>query len=133
MIKTLLSSSLLVAILTGCGSDSSSSSSEPIDYDGAYNMSALSTTKLDYKGEPCGNAFGTMYIDDSEVSGRLIDTWGQTYNLIGDVSRSGDVIGGFAVSGTNIATFEGHLSGDTGRGTWEDIGQCEGTWEATKN
>ena len=135
MIKVLLSLSLLIIILTGCSGTSSSSfePTEPIDYDGTYNLSALSTTPLDINGDPCGDASGTIDVDDSKISGTIIDTWGITYDVNGDISSGGDVFGGFARAGSNVATFEGSFSGDTGSGTWVDVGQCEGEWEATKN
>jgi hypothetical protein len=123
--------SILVSalFLFGCGgSDSSSSFS---DLNGNYNLAATSTTDQDVYGGSCGNAEGTMTVNDSSLSGTLIDTWGNMYDILGEIDNNGNISGGFALSQGNVATFSGTISGNTLTGTWSDIYQCSGDWQAT--
>jgi hypothetical protein len=117
-------------ILAGCGGSGSSSS--VADFNGNYNLAATSTTAKDIFGGVCGNAAGTMIATDGRLSGTLIDTWGNMFGILGEVDSKGTVSGGFALSEGNVATFSGTISGNTATGTWTDIYQCAGDWQATK-
>ena len=126
----------LISVLSGCSSGSSPDSSTATtttDFDGSYDITATATTPFDSSGGTCVNASGFWTIDSGEISGSVIDDRGETYTISGNVQSNGDVLGGFALSGNNAASFEGVISGNTGSGTWLDIFQCAGNWQATKN
>lgn len=117
-------------ILFGCGGSGSSSS--VTDFNGNYNLAATSMTANDIYGGLCGNAAGTMTATDGRLSGTLIDTWGNMFGILGEIDSKGTVSGGLALSEGNVATFSGTISGNTGTGTWSDIYQCAGDWQATR-
>lgn len=102
-------------------------------FDGDYGLSATSTTQVDMNGSPCTDALGILNIVDSELSGYVIDGWQDSYDISGNVQANGVVTGGFASGGMNTATFEGSISGSVVSGTWVDIVQCAGNWQAIKN
>jgi uncharacterized protein YceK len=129
---------ILISVLSGCSSGSSSDSSTATattttDFDGSYDTTVTSTTLFDINGGTCVDAAGLLTISNGELSGNVIDDRGATYTISGNVQSNGDVLGGFAIAGSNAASFEGVISGNTGSGTWEDIYQCAGNWQATEN
>lgn len=126
-------SSHQVRLVRCCSSNFSGTINPDSTFDGTYDLSVTSNTQFDINGLPCMDASGTMMIINLALSGSVIDGWGESYDISGDVQPDSTVNGGFAVSGTNAATFEGSISDNVGSGTWQDIYQCAGTWQAIKN
>jgi len=121
-----------IVLIAGLSVSCSSGNTEPIslNVDGTYDISAVATTELDVNGGTCGDASGALMIDNSEISGSVLSTNGHVFDLSGSVTSSGVVTGGFAQSGQSAASFEGAFSGDRASGTWSDVFECVGTWEA---
>jgi len=117
---------VLAGLLTSCGSGSQTA----LDLDGIYNISAIATTEFAANGGTCGDATGLMTIENSELSGSVLSTNGSVFNISGNVAADGSVTGGFAQAGENAATFEGNFTANAATGTWFDIFECMGTWEA---
>jgi len=120
---------VLSGILISCGGGSSATQAT-LNLDGTYDISAIATTDFSINGGTCGDATGLMTITNSQLGGSVLSTNGSVFGISGEVSSDGSVTGGFAQAGENAATFEGSFSEGISNGTWTDIFQCMGTWEA---
>ena len=83
-------------------------------------------------GYPCGDASGLINISGSQVTGNVTTSWGDIFDLTGEVASTGYVSGGFAVADYSVATYDGQMYSNGGNGTWEDIYECSGTWNAQR-
>jgi len=129
-----LSIFMLMSLLTACGGASSSGSPSIADpLDGNYYLAATSLTETDINGGTCGDGSGTLNVIDETLGGNILTTNGELFDIVGTIDSSGRVTGGFAQSGQNAARFEGSISGSRGTGTWNDLYECSGTWEAIKS
>ena len=120
---------LSLTILTACSSDSDS---EPVDFSGNYSLSATALTEFDTNGGTCGDGSGNMTIADGMLTGSVLSTNGNLFDVTGTVTESGDITGGFGQSGQLVVNFSGALNATGGTGTWEDLLECSGTWDAVK-
>jgi len=102
-------------------------------FDGTWQGTAVSTTKDDYWGDPCGGATITMYITSSVVTGSAYDPyWKDWYNISGSVNGDGTISAGLAITSDEVAHFDGTLSGNSGGGNWTSEGGCRGTWSVSR-
>ncbi|MCG2779019.1 MAG: SHOCT domain-containing protein [Desulfobacterales bacterium] len=101
-------------------------------YDGAWIGKAISTSSVDIKGNRCGEASLSMYINNSQIKGTAIDSWGNTHKITGSIDINGRVNAGIAIGSINFSTFTGTGSVDSASGIWQDKYQCYGTWNAKK-
>ncbi|MBC8427021.1 MAG: hypothetical protein ISR63_10260 [Desulfobacterales bacterium] len=103
------------------------------EFDGTWSGKATSTTPLDKYGNLCGYANLIMYINQGIITGTAVSyPWGHTYTISGIVASDGTMVWGMAVGGNNVASGTGLFSRTTGSGNWEDIYECSGPWNATK-
>jgi hypothetical protein len=143
MTKKLFFTVATTALLVGCGGGGSSSSEgdtqnqnsnnqNSVGNEGekSYNLEVTSTIPTNPSGIECKNADGSFTIKEHKMIGTAHDGWGRDYTINGD-EEDGKVKGGFAYAGTNAATYEGTISDNDIRGTWEDVGGCKGTWVGT--
>jgi hypothetical protein len=128
MFGTLMTSSrlragLLVSALALAGAAGSAFASSP--YDG--NWSVIITTRA-------GACDPTSRYRLQITNGVVVNGNSNDIDVSGKVSRDGNVSVSVH-SGDAGATAIGHLSGDTGSGTWKghgSNGECEGTWVAER-
>jgi hypothetical protein len=103
--------------------------SKPYD---VYLVKAVSTSPLDSRGNKCGEATATLYVQGNVAKGTGKTSWGDSFEASGSVDSTGRVNVGIA-SGSNVfGTFTGVVSGDSASGIWQDKFQCYGTWTATQ-
>ena len=125
---------LLTAItLTACGGGGGSSSTPTKSDNGTpptiHNYKIVATPT---SGGNCRGANGSMVINGSVVSGTIKTGWGDNLVISGTyTTQSGDINGGFAKSGTRLATYSGNIKNNKGGGNWSDSLGCSGTWTAT--
>ena len=126
-----ISKSLILAattlFLASCVSNGDTSK---VNVNGQYNIQATSTTNLDINGDTCGDASGTMLINEYQISGSGRSSNGFSLDLQGSITRSGYITGGFARGGNIVTTFTGSFTEASGSGTWRDDFRCTGTWSA---
>jgi len=121
-----------VSAIAACSGGGNETPPMELNLDGEYNVSAPSTTDFASDGGVCGDASGTLTITDGVLEGAALSTGGLSYEISGEVGSDGSVAGGFAISGQNAASFEGTFDETSGSGTWVDIVECSGTWEANR-
>jgi hypothetical protein len=116
------------ALATACSVICSAPPASAANYDGSWNMTAVTT-----RGH-CGTIPIGMGISGS----RIYSTGGSfafySISLGGRVSRSGGV-SLKAVAGPRVAHGIGRLTPTSGRGTWKGRGPsglCSGVWTATR-
>jgi len=120
-----------IGFLVGCGGNSNIESSD-IDYNGNYNVIVISSTKTDNNGNTCQGANGLMNITNSKITGKVTTDFGDIFDIDGNIASNGNVKGGFAVTGYNVASYTGSISITAGEGTWKDIYGCSGEWAVSK-
>ena len=118
-----------ILLLSGCGGGGNSSIQGNVN---TYDIYATSTTNKDKYGSPCGRGEGTLRINGTEVYGTIMDTWGQKLDIKGEIQADGYLYGEYKYGDLEAGFLEGYIVGDSGNGTWEDIMECSGTWEAIK-
>ncbi|MEI8363733.1 MAG: hypothetical protein WCG35_11025 [Betaproteobacteria bacterium] len=123
--------SLLLIFLSGCATTNANlqSDNSPI-----YKIIAVTTTELDKHGNTCADATGTIRLYENGVYGSAIDSFGRGFKITGKIDASGKITGGFALSVITAVDFIGQHDADKkyANGTWKDIYECKGTWNATK-
>jgi len=119
---------------TSTTSSSTTTTIQEYEFDGTWSGKAISTTPKDKYGNPCGYANFTMFINRGIITGTAVSyPWGGTYTLSGIVASDGTMVWGMAVGNTgSVASGTGSLSSTTGSGNWQDVYECSGPWNATK-
>ena len=122
------------ATTTSTTSSSTTTTIQEYEFDGTWSGRATSSTPVDKYGEPCGYANLTMFINRGIVTGTAVSyPWGETFTLSGIVASDGSMAWGMAVGNVdNVASGTGSLSRSTGSGSWQDVYECSGPWNATK-
>jgi Trypsin-like peptidase domain len=96
---------------------------------------AVSTSEFSTRGSRCGEVTFTLYISGSKVSGTATGrtSAGTVFEVSGSIDATGAIHLGTATSrNEDFVIFTGVLSGDTGKGIWQEKKGCYGTWTATK-
>ncbi|MFC1788182.1 carboxypeptidase-like regulatory domain-containing protein [Patescibacteria group bacterium] len=108
-------------------------------FDGAWTGRAetvvASVPDPDYPGEviECGGADFKWVIKGDEIKGSAQTDMGYPLTLTGEVDDQGKLKAGVAFGTMNVASFDGNLIEDKGKGTWSDPYGCHGGFTVTKD
>ena len=64
---------------------------EAASFDGTWTGRATSTTPFDKYGDDCGSADFTLVVNNNQITGTGIDSWGESYSLSGNVTSDGGI------------------------------------------
>jgi len=106
------------------------------DWTGRANTVVASVPDPDFPGAviDCGGADFTWTVDGTEISGgATTDEGGYSLTLTGTIKEDGTIKTGAAFGTQNIASFDGKLTKEDGRGTWSDPYGCNGGFTVTKD
>ena len=98
-----------------------------------HKVIAVTKTKTHSRGV-CADAIGTISFLYENIAGQLIGTFQHKYLVSGTINSGGLITGGFAYSDVTVVSFTGQLAtdGETAKGVWKDIYNCEGIWFSQK-
>jgi hypothetical protein len=131
---------ICVFLLAGCAaskvvekSDSDELVSEKRNPRIIHKVIAITKTKTHSQGF-CSDAIGTISFLYDNVAGQLVGTFQHKYLVLGKINSGGLISGGFAYSEVTVVSFTGQLAadGETAKGTWKDVYNCEGAWSSQK-
>ena len=103
-------------------------------FNGAWTLAGQTQVASPDEVSDCGYGIGSgeLKISGTTIEGGFTDNSGFSYVLEGTIDDSGKMKGAFTYVGYDAATFDGYLSKNEGNGTWKDVYDCPGTWQAQK-
>ena len=103
-------------------------------FNGTWKLAGQTRVASPDEVSECGYGIGDgdLKISGTTIEGEFTDNSGFSYVLEGMIDESGKMSGAFTYVGYDAATFDGYLSVNEGKGTWKDIYDCPGTWQAKK-
>ncbi|WP_111639040.1 hypothetical protein [Marinomonas shanghaiensis] len=131
---------ICVFLLAGCVAPNGVEKSEPDEPVSEkwnpriiHKVIAVTKTKTHSQGI-CSDAIGTISFLYENIAGQLVGTFQHKYLVSGKINSAGFISGGFAYSDVSVVNFTGQLTadGETAKGTWKDIYNCEGSWFSQK-
>ncbi len=124
----------LLSALSGCKDINANPRPGTGRFDGRWQVEGRSVAKLNDVEGNCKYALanGTIDIEGRSVTGSLMDSNGYAYELEGHVTDRGEISGAFTYEGYDAATYSGRISSADGRGDWQDVYGCPGTWRIAR-
>lgn len=100
---------------------------------GKYDMKYAHTTEKGTRGETCEDGSGEFEVlPTMMVTGRVINTAGQTITHGGARVSGNAVTGDFLMNGQDVGDFSGTLDNGQWVGKYTAINGCSGTWKGRK-